>query len=110
MRTYKLKISSSENLDAFNAVSASVWNECLKLKEMWDYAHGYRTTSKACELWMDKMLSNRNYTCKCGFQYHRDGVGAINIRKKYLDRLGDPVVADMAPPVGFRSEVKRYSA
>ena len=57
-----------------------------------------------------KKPSNRNYTCKCGFQYHRDGVGAINIRQKYLDRLGDPVVADMAPPVGFRLEVKRCSA
>ncbi|GAB6137978.1 RNA-guided endonuclease TnpB family protein [Halanaerobaculum tunisiense] len=28
---------------------------------------------------------NRNYKCKeCGFEYHRDGVGAINIWKKYL--------------------------
>ena len=59
MRTYKLKIPVSEQLNALNAASASVWNECLKLKEMWDYAHGYRTTSKACELWMDKMLSKR---------------------------------------------------
>ena len=60
MRTYKLKISSSEYLDALNAASASVFNECLNLKEMWDYAHGYRTTGrldKACELWMDKQLS-----------------------------------------------------
>ena len=57
-----------------------------------------------------KKPTNRNYTCKCGFKYHRDGVGAINIRKKYLDRLGDPVVADMAPPVGFQLEVKRCSA
>ena len=57
MRTYKYKIPSSEHLDAINAASASVWNECRKLKEMWDYAHGYHTTSKACELWMDKQLS-----------------------------------------------------
>jgi len=27
--------------------------------------------------------SDRNYKCKCGFKYHRDGVGAINIYKKY---------------------------
>ena len=52
-----------------------------------------------------KKPTNRNYTCKCGFNYHRDGVGAINIRQKYLGRLGDPVVVDMAPPVGFRLEV-----
>jgi len=48
-----------KQLDAANAASASVWNECLKLKEMWDYAHGYQTISKACELWMDRMLSKR---------------------------------------------------
>ena len=67
-------------------------------------------TSQTCpKCGNPKKPTNRNYTCKCGFQYHRDGVGAINIRQKYLDRLGDPVVADMAPPVGFRSEVKRCS-
>lgn len=57
-----------------------------------------------------KKPSNRTYTCKCGFAYHRDGVGAINIRKKYQGCLGDPVVAAMgvsrmAPPLGFRLEV-----
>ena len=57
MLTYKYKLASSVELDDLNAASASVWNECLKLKEMWNYAHGYRTTSKACELWMDKRLS-----------------------------------------------------
>ena len=53
-----------------------------------------------------KKPSNRNYTCKCGFTYHRDGVGAINIRQKYLGCLGNPVAAAMAPPVGFRLEVR----
>ena len=45
---------------------------------------------------------NRNYRCRhCGFEYHRDGVGSINIRRKYL---GDstPVVGLMASPVGVR--------
>ena len=41
----------------------------------------------------------------CGFKYHRDGVGAINIRQKYLGHLGDPVVAVMVPPLGLRLEV-----
>ena len=56
-----------------------------------------------------KKPNNRNYTCPCGFQYHRDGVGAINIRQKYLGHFGVPVVADMGnlpmkmtPPLGFR--------
>lgn len=49
--------------------------------------------------------SNRNYHCKkCGFVYHRDGVGAINIRKKYLlEFLGTQVVVGvMASPTGLR--------
>lgn len=57
MRTYKYKIKYSPDLDAFNIASASVWNECLKLKEVWNYAHGYQTTSKSCEMWMDRQLS-----------------------------------------------------
>lgn len=57
-----------------------------------------------------KKPNNRNYRCKCGFTYHRDGVGSINILRKYQGCLGDPVVAAMglsrmAPPLGFRLEV-----
>lgn len=60
-----------------------------------------------------KKSANRNYTCPCGFKYHRDGVGAINIRAKYLGHFGVPVVADMdsrvsmkmTPPLGFRLKV-----
>ena len=57
-----------------------------------------------------KKPNNRDYACKCGFRYHRDGVGAINIFRKYQGCLGDPVVAAMgssrmAPPLGFRLEV-----
>ena len=43
---------------------------------------------------------NREYKCKCGFKYHRDGVGCYNIRKKYLGEV--PVVGFMANPVGVR--------
>ncbi|MCL1792382.1 MAG: RNA-guided endonuclease TnpB family protein [Oscillospiraceae bacterium] len=47
--------------------------------------------------------SNRNYICPfCGFAYHRDGVGAINIRQKQMYREYAPVVGVMAPPVGIR--------
>lgn len=45
---------------------------------------------------------NRNYRCRhCGFEFHRDGVGSVNIRRKYL---GDatPVVGVMASPIGHR--------
>ncbi len=64
-----------------------------------------------------KKPNNRNYTCSCGFKYHRDGVGAINIRKKYLGHFGVPVAADMGnktmkmtPPLGFRLEVRSCPA
>ncbi|MGL5075101.1 MAG: RNA-guided endonuclease InsQ/TnpB family protein [Waterburya sp.] len=45
---------------------------------------------------------NRLYKCSCGFQFHRDGVGAINIRKKYLGLMEVPVVGVMAAPIGLR--------
>ena len=57
-----------------------------------------------------KKPTTRNYTCPCGWKYHRDGVGAINIRRKYLGHFGVPVVAEMGltrmtPPLGFRLKV-----
>jgi len=42
----------------------------------------------------------RVYRCGCGFEFHRDGVGAINIRRKYLG--SGPVVGAMASPIGLR--------
>ena len=68
-------------------------------------------TSQTCPSCGDKHKpGNREYKCKCGFTYHRDGVGAINIRQKYLGRLGDPVAATMASPIGIRLEVRCCSA
>jgi len=47
--------------------------------------------------------STRNYECRsCGFRYHRDGVGAVNIRSKTMYTAYEPVVGDMTPPVGIR--------
>jgi len=57
-----------------------------------------------------KKPTHREYTCKCGFEYHRDGVGAINIRRKYLGCLGVRVAATMASPVGIRLEGRCCSA
>lgn len=45
---------------------------------------------------------NRTYKCKCGFEFHRDGVGSINIRRKYLGCFDIPVVGVMAAPIGLR--------
>ena len=64
-------------------------------------------TSQTCPSCGNRTKPNkRSYKCKCGFNYHRDGVGAINIRQKYLGCLGTPVVATMASPVGIRLEVR----
>ena len=68
-------------------------------------------TSQTCPKCSNRQKpTNRNYTCKCGFKYHRDGVGALNIREKYLGHFGVPVVAErvsdrMTPPLGFRLKV-----
>jgi putative transposase len=37
---------------------------------------------------------------RCRFVWHRDGVGAVNIWRKYLG--SGPVVGAMAPPTGMR--------
>jgi len=64
------------------------------------------STSKTCPVCEHKRKSKPNgrvFNCtnkKCKWSYHRDGVGAMNIRRKYLG-LG-PVVGDMAPPTGMR--------
>ena len=50
-----------------------------------------------------KKHANRNYHCNhCGFAYHRDGVGAINLWNKVSGLLLSPVVGAMASPIGVR--------
>ena len=51
-------------------------------------------------------VSGRVFRCtnkQCRFVWHRDGVGAVNIRYKYRGEFGVPhVVGAMAPPAGLR--------
>ena len=68
-----------------------------------------RSTSKTCPKCGHRRKSKvtgRVFHCtnkKCGFTWHRDGVGAYNIRQKYRGEFGIPhVVGDMAPPTGLR--------
>ena len=50
-----------------------------------------------------KKPANRNYHCNhCGFEYHRDGVGAINLWNKVSGLLLSPVVGVMASPISVR--------
>jgi putative transposase len=86
----------------------------------------FKLTYKAKRLGMEVILQEESYTSrtclKCGhrrskvtgrvfrctnkqcrFIWHRDGVGAINIRYKYRGEFGVPhVVGVMAPPTGLR--------
>ena len=60
-------------------------------------------TSRTCPAcgFVRSSVKGRVFRCpKCNWTYHRDGVGSINIRGKYLGQL--PVVGVMAPPTGLR--------
>ena len=60
-------------------------------------------TSRTCPVcgYVRSKVKGRVFRCpKCKWTYHRDGVGAVNIRQKYLGQL--PVVGAMAPPIGIR--------
>ncbi len=48
-----------------------------------------------------KKPTTREYKCPCGFKYHRDGVGAINIYRK-VSELKDSVVGVMASPLSVK--------
>ncbi len=91
------------------------------------WSHGsirFKLTYKAERLGMDVALQDEHYTSRtcsacgyvrskvkgrmfrcpqCGWTYHRDGVGAMNIRQKYRGELGSRhVVGAMAPPTSLR--------
>jgi putative transposase len=60
-------------------------------------------TSRTCPHchYVRSKVVGRVFRCpKCGWTYHRDGVGSINIRRKYLGC--GPVVGPMARPIGMR--------
>ena len=61
-------------------------------------------TSQTCPKCADrKKPNNRTYTCShCGFKYHRDGVGAINMWNKVSGFLFNPVVGALASPFGVK--------
>ena len=61
-------------------------------------------TSQTCPKCANrKKPTNRNYHCtRCGFKYHRDGVGAMNLWSKVSGYLLYPVVGELAAPLGVR--------
>src|ERR1700674_1539945 len=62
--------------------------------------HYTTRTCPACGNVKKSKVKSRNYDCQpCGSQFHRDQVGAMNIRNKYRGCV--PVVGQMARPVGI---------
>ena len=61
-------------------------------------------TCSACGHLRKSQVAGRVFRCpKCHWIYHRDGVGAMNIRAKYRGEFGSPlVVGVMAPPTVMR--------
>lgn len=67
-------------------------------------------TSKECpSCGTHNTPKNREYSCGCGFSYDRDGVGSMNIGKRYLSKVSFGCVFDMSerscgltPPVFMR--------
>jgi len=73
--------------------------------------HYTSRTCPVCEHIRKSKVAGRVFHCTntcCGFSWHRDGVGAINIRQKYLGC--GPVVGAMAPPIGMRFRPHAYVA
>jgi putative transposase len=69
--------------------------------------HATSRRCPVCRHLRKSKVAGRVFHCtnkRCGFTWHRDGVGAINIRQKYLGC--GPVVGDMAPPIGMRYELR----
>jgi putative transposase len=65
--------------------------------------HHTSRTCPVCEHIRKSKPPGRVFQCtnkRCRFTWHRDGVGAVNIRQKYLGC--GPVVGGMAPPTGMR--------
>jgi putative transposase len=73
--------------------------------ELQEESHTSKTCPK-CGRVRKSAPKGRVFHCinkQCGFTWHRDGVGAMNIRYKYRGEFGIPhVVAAMAPATGTR--------
>ena len=69
--------------------------------------HATTRRCPVCRHLRKSKVAGRMFHCtnkSCGFTWHRDGVGAINIRQKYLGC--GPVVGDMTPPIGMRYQLR----
>lgn len=78
-------------------ITYKAWRRGMQV-ELQDEAYTTQTCPRCGKRYKPR---GRDYKCRrCGLVYHRDGVGAWNIRQKYLGC--GPVVGAMAPPIGQR--------
>ena len=79
VQTYKLKIPDNPRYTEISKECASVWNECIKLSEVYAYTHGrseptYVGNPRIFDSWVDKKLSKDQ-------KLHSQTIQAV--RKKY---------------------------
>ncbi len=108
--TKKIKVFPTSELDMLASESGRVYSKVVSLIRKAELA-GLKVkfvseayTSQTCPRCGNrKKPANRNYHCNhCGFEYHRDGVGAINLWNKVLGFSFRPVVGAMVSPIGVR--------
>ena len=110
MYTQKLNVQASPQLDAINASSAEVFNRCFKLKQVWDYMHGYFAPFAGCQAWMDKQFSD------CDIPLHAHSIDAVLQRyftnwKTYfaLLRAGDKTARPPHKPKRYQTTTWKRS-
>jgi len=71
-----------------------------------DYQEESYTTQTCPDCGKKHKPDDRNFNCQCGFNYHRDSVGAIGILKKYtigtLEGKSDWLEGELTSPYGIR--------
>jgi transposase len=108
----RLKIGHTEQMDALARAAGKLYSQVVvwfwrtvRHKDLWLKAkHLMRwVTSALLYAHSSDAAKGRMYRCRnkeCGFVFHRDGVGALNIRKKYTG--SSLVVGATASPIGVR--------
>ena len=107
--TKKVKADKTLELDVLAHESGRCYSKIVSLMDSVTHAKGQKeervlAIARCCpKCGNRKKPTNRNYHCNhCGFEYHRDGVGAINIWNKVSGFILNPVVGVMASPIGVR--------
>lgn len=86
---------------SFGSIRAKLEYKCAKVGINTELINEAYTSQTCPSCGKRHKPRNRQYKCKCGFQFHRDGVGCYNIRAKYLGEQA-PVIGLMASPSGVR--------